>query len=211
MSKLLKVSLLTAGALTLAGAALASPKADVNRDGQITRAEFMADAEARFTADDANFDGMVSKDERKAGHVRRKDERAAESFSRRDQNGDGVVTSAEEDAVRMERDAKREAMRLEKHDLNGDGVLNEADKELHKAKREDHKAKRKEMRKERKAERKSRVKPDANGDGFISRAEHDAATAALFDRMDKNGDGVLTKGEGKRGKKGKKKRSDRGG
>ncbi|MGB0907353.1 MAG: hypothetical protein ACPGVT_07650 [Maricaulaceae bacterium] len=211
MSKLFKASLLTAGALTLAGVALASPKADTNRDGNITRAEFIAHAEARFTADDANFDGMISKDERKAGHERRKDERAAESFARRDQNGDGVITRAEEDAVRAEHKAKREERRLKKHDLNGDGILDATDKELHKAKRAEHKAKRKEMKKKRKAERKNRVKPDADGDGFVTRAEHDAATLALFTRMDANGDGVLTQGEGRYGKKRRKKMHQRHG
>ena len=42
---------------------------------------------------------------------------------------------------------------------------------------------------------------------MISRAEYDAATDALFNRMDANGDGVLTEGEGRkrRGRKGKRK------
>jgi hypothetical protein len=40
-----------------------------------------------------------------------------------------------------------------------------------------------------------RPSPDANGDGFISKAEHLEATAHGFKRLDANGDGVLDQAE----------------
>ena len=64
----------------------------------------------------------------------------------------------------------------------------------------------KERHADRKGERKRRFgkkrpRLDADGDGLISRAEYDAMGAKLFDRMDANDDGVLTKGEGRHGKR----------
>jgi Ca2+-binding EF-hand superfamily protein len=38
-------------------------------------------------------------------------------------------------------------------------------------------------------------KMDANGDGRVSAAEHDAYAASMFSKADANGDGKLTKGE----------------
>ena len=61
MSYLKKSSLiLTASILALSGVALASPKADTNGDGQITQAEFIAAADAKFTRADTNFDGNLT-------------------------------------------------------------------------------------------------------------------------------------------------------
>jgi hypothetical protein len=53
--------------------------------------------------------------------------------------------------------------------------------------------------------------PDANGDGVITRAEYEASTLAMFERLDKNADGVLTKGEGRKGGKRGGKRGPKGG
>ncbi|MGE3143255.1 MAG: hypothetical protein AB7L65_08020 [Hyphomonadaceae bacterium] len=39
------------------------------------------------------------------------------------------------------------------------------------------------------------IEADANGDGQITRAEADAARAAMFTRMDANGDGALTQAD----------------
>jgi hypothetical protein len=40
---------------------------------------------------------------------------------------------------------------------------------------------------------------DANGDGVLSEAEHDAATRVMFSKMDTNRDGFLTKDEWRAG------------
>lgn len=37
--------------------------------------------------------------------------------------------------------------------------------------------------------------PDANGDGIVSRAEHDAQAAKMFERMDVNGDGAINQAD----------------
>ena len=67
MSNLKKSTLLVAASiLTISGIALASPKADTNNDGQITRAEFQAAADAKFAKADTNFDGNLTKDEMRA-------------------------------------------------------------------------------------------------------------------------------------------------
>lgn len=43
-------------------------------------------------------------------------------------------------------------------------------------------------------------KIDTNGDGVISKAEHDAHSAERFKKMDRNGDGQITKDEIEAGK-----------
>ncbi|WEK45291.1 MAG: EF-hand domain-containing protein [Candidatus Andeanibacterium colombiense] len=52
-------------------------KADSNKDGALSRAEFEASTLARFDATDANHDGTVTPDERRAAMEERRAERAA--------------------------------------------------------------------------------------------------------------------------------------
>ena len=213
MSRFTKLTLLSAAAaFAIAGVALAAPKADLNQDGQITRAEFQAEANAKFTAADTNFDNLLTKDEMKALRAKKRTEREDKRFAAMDANGDGALTRAEMDQAKDARKAEMQARRLEKLDTNGDGTIDEAEKATAKAmrkdKRKEKRADRKEKRSERKAKGETRKmrgpKRDANGDGVISRAEFDASTEALFIRMDANGDGVLTKGEGPKHRKGRK-------
>ena len=205
MSKILKPILLVTAALTLSGVAMAGPKADVNQDGQITKAEFLDAANAKFILADTDFDGNLTQDELKTLREARSAEREAKRFEKQDLNGDGAITQEEISQAKAERKAKRAAKRLEKQDTDGNGVLDDAEKEVAKAAR---KAKRAEYGSSSKGKRGDKagkkIKRDANDDGVISRAEFDAANEALFARMDANGDGVLTKGEGPRGRKGKR-------
>ncbi len=220
----IKTALLTTAALAAAGLAYAAPKADMNNDGQVTQTEFMAAATTRFVNADANADGVLTKDEMKAARKAKHDARAEKKFEGLDANGDGFVSKDEYDAKRAEKAEKR----AERRDLNSDGVVDEADRAIMKEKREARKAEREARRAEREANGETKTKgegrrgprggkkmrgpnPDANGDGVITRAEYEASTLAMFERLDKNADGVLTKGEGRKGGKRGGKRGPKGG
>lgn len=213
MSFFTKTTLVLTSAALLSGAAYAkdAPKADINKDGQVTKAEFMTATTTRFVAADTNGDGMLTKEEMIAGHEAMREARASERFSRADANGDGVITRAEHDALRAEKDAKRAEKRAEmktRIDTDGNGTISDTEraaaKEMRQAKRQEKRAERKGKRSEKNTGEKMRgPKRDANGDGVITQAEYEAVAEAMFVRMDANGDGVLTKGEGKK-RKGRK-------
>lgn len=171
--------------------ALADPAADTNNDGRISKAEFVNAANIRFSESDKNGDNFVSKEERDAHREFRSSERDDARFDRIDQNGDGVITREEFDAHTDMRHAHRESRR----DINKDGQVDRQD-------RVERREKMRERMKERmdrpRGERHARFSPDTDGDGFVSRAEHDVAVEKMFDRLDVNGDGYLEKGEGKR-------------
>ncbi len=108
-------------------------------------------------------------------------------FDRMDANGDGVVTAAEMDAQQAELIAAADA--------NGDGgVSKEEMRSYRKTKREEWRA---------------QNNPDANGDGVVDRIEFQAAADKRFDRMDKDGDGVLSEDE-RRQRRGFHRRGHRG-
>ena len=60
---LLKTALIASGAALLIAA---GPKADLNQDGQVTKAEFTESAQSRFFAMDTDGNNFLSEDERKA-------------------------------------------------------------------------------------------------------------------------------------------------
>jgi len=209
------------GTATLALIA-ASPAADLNKDGVVTQPEFVATALNNFTSADVDGDGFLTKEEhkalRKSQSEARQAARADRRFEKLDANGDGAITREEADAAQAarmeERGEKREARRaeiLEKYDTDQNGELSEAE-------RQQLRAEGKKMRKARgfrgkdkadgkrsEARREGRPKLDADADGMISQAEYLAMADTLFARMDANGDGQLEKGEGRKGKKGKRK------
>lgn len=105
---------LAAVALTVAaGAAVAQQaqterparvlRADADRDGRISRAEFVDARVARLTAVDANRDGSVTREEMQAAGQARRAERADARFARLDANSDGSISRAEFDAPREAR------------------------------------------------------------------------------------------------------------
>jgi hypothetical protein len=209
--KLLTTALLASGAALLIAA---GPKADLNQDGQVTKAEFMQTATDRFEAVDTNGDSFLSTEERKAMREGRHEKRADRRFERLDDDKDGNISRAEMDAASDKRKAKKDARKakaLEKFDTNLDGTLSDAERTVMLAERDALRGERKAKRGDRKSRRAERPKPDANGDGFVSLDEHLVVSEQLFMRMDANGDGVLVKGEGRKRKGHKGKRGDRGG
>lgn len=94
-------------------------------------------------------------------------------FSRFDEDGDGKVAVSELDARHKEF--------LADADKDGDGYIT---KDEMKALHETHKA-----------EHKARMFPDANNDGKVSRREFEDATREHFNKLDKDGDGLLTEEE----------------
>ncbi len=184
------LAIISVSAFLTLGVAFADPAADTNQDGKISKTEFINAANIRFIETDINGDNFITKEERKAHKEGKRAKRESGRFDRLDANNDGVITRNEFEAHSADRAQMREARR----DINQDGNVDQFDKE---ARRE----KMREMRKQR-GDRQTgdrrRMNPDADGDGFVSRAEHDAAVEKMFERLDVNGDGYLEKGEGKR-------------
>jgi hypothetical protein len=136
-------TILTGGLLTaaLAGTAVAGPmgaRADLNSDGQLTRAELTAHLDQRFKAIDANGNGQIemsemeaAKQERQAKRAERREARSGEAVGKRsgenrgkwrsgqrgqiDANGDGIVSREEFGARALER--------FDRADANGDGIV----------------------------------------------------------------------------------------
>jgi len=114
MNKTLLASGLAALALTAAGGAAVarqSPepphargmRADADGDQRLSQAEFVGRRVARLTAADANRDGSVTADERRAVAEVRRAGRADARFDRLDADDDGVISKAEFEARREHR------------------------------------------------------------------------------------------------------------
>lgn len=118
----MKKTLLVGGlaALTLAaagGAALAQQaperpparglRADADGDQRLSQAEFVGHRVARLTAADADHDGSVTVEERRAAAQARRAGRADVRFDRLDADDDGMISKAEFDARREHRGEAR--------------------------------------------------------------------------------------------------------
>jgi Ca2+-binding EF-hand superfamily protein len=91
-------------------------------------------------------------------------------FSRFDEDGDGKVAVSELDARHKEM--------LAEADKDGDGYVTKDEmKALHESHMAGHKA---------------RMFPDANNDGKVTRREFEDAARDHFNKLDKDGDGLLT-------------------
>ncbi|MCF6219752.1 MAG: hypothetical protein L3J65_01435 [Robiginitomaculum sp.] len=192
MSKsLLRIFTMTALASAVSFTALAgnpfAEKADTNKDGLIQLSEFTALGNQKFTEMDTDANGLVTKEERRAFRELKREARAMKKFAKTDSNDDGFVSETEFMAAHADRKNSMQKWR----DMNHDGQISKEDRQARKKMR---KAKRKEMRQN----KAKRPKMDTNGDGAIDLAEHQAATIAKFERMDKNADGVLGADEQRR-------------
>ncbi|MBI3438096.1 MAG: hypothetical protein HY054_05495 [Proteobacteria bacterium] len=163
-------------------------RGDANNDGVVTRQEWDTFRAAEFVRLDANHDGQLSRDEMRAGRHwgvhRRGDPNGgppSEShdrgrhfdLSRLDANHDGNISRLEFLAGPNER--------FDRLDTNHDSVISASESQA---------------AQQRMAERRAhRPNPDSNGDGVISRTEWDAMGAAVFERLDANHDGRVTREE----------------
>ncbi|MEM9617555.1 MAG: hypothetical protein AAF936_06305 [Pseudomonadota bacterium] len=94
-------------------------------------------------------------------------------WDRLDINGDGKITAEEL--------SERQSELIANADTDGDGAITKDEmKAYHEARR---------------AEWREKNNPDTNGDGVIDRTEFIASAQERFDRMDKNGDGVISEDE----------------
>jgi len=167
-------------------------KADADGDGRITRAEFLARAEARFARLDTNRDGVVTREERRAGKTQKRHRGAGAmggpfipaqeaappraggprgpggGLARMDADGDGRVTRAEFDAA--------SAARFDRMDTNRDGRVDATELAALPGGGRGMRA-------------------DTDGNGVLTRAEHEAMARQRFERIDVNRDGVLDAAE----------------
>ena len=204
---LIKTLLLASVAAVLIAA---GPKADLNQDGQVSKAEFTQAAESRFYATDTNNDGFLSEEERKAQKEADLQNHQDQRFSKLDTNGDGLLSRDEMSAGNEKRKSHMEQRRaqmetrrkafMERYDTNLDGSLSDAERTVMKAEIGE---KRGGLKGKRRGKRAERPQMDTNGDGLVSLDEYMAISEQLFTRMDANADGVLTKGEGQK-RKGKR-------
>lgn len=191
--------LVAASTLTIASAALARgghadrggrlSHLDQNGDGKVTLAEATAATDKHFAELDQNRDGAVTQEEARQAMQAKKQKKADERFAERDANKDGKLSRSEVPGMSAER--------FQKIDANKDGFLT---REEFKAAKGNHGAGPHDRGK-RGGHFFSRV--DQNGDGKVTRAEATAAVKALFEKQDKNRDGVLTGDELGKGHGGK--------
>lgn len=156
-------NILTGGLLSvaLAGTALAGPmgaRADIDKNGQLTKAELTTHLDQRFKALDANANGQIetaemqaARQERQAKKAERREARSGDAVGKRsgenggehrggkhagkrgqiDANGDGIISRAEFGA--------RALARFDRVDANSDGVVTQEEraamKEARKARR----------------------------------------------------------------------------
>ncbi|MCW4461288.1 hypothetical protein OK349_06185 [Sphingomonas sp. BT-65] len=219
-------NLLTAtaiGAMLVAGVAIAMQSETPMAPKQpLTKTQMLERADARFDRMDANKDGQLSAEERKAGAeaarsamaerkggemadfmpgARRGGGMADRAMERADTNGDGMISKAENRTMVEARFARMDA--------NGDGTISADERRMGRGMGKGKRARAQAagetmgaMPGKMKAGR-AMKSADGDGDGAISKAEFDAQSAERFTKLDANGDGKIdaTEMQAQRGKK----------
>ena len=152
-------------------------QADTNNDGALTRQEFDAGRAAMFTRMDANNDGQLAREEMRRMHDGHRGHRGMHAMHLRgaDANNDGTITREEFLARPIEH--------FNRLDANHDGAISGAEMPAPRESGEHHGA------------RGDHPNPDANADHQLSRAEFATMGAAMFDHLDANHDGRVTRQE----------------
>jgi hypothetical protein len=139
------------GATMLTGAAVATQvvpaakhamRGDTNGDGAVTRAEMLAQAEARFVKADANKDGKLSGDELKFGkrfgmRGHHRGAMGGRMLERFDADKDGTLSVTERATAKAAMDARM----LERFDADKDGTLSDAERATARAKMQEMRGK----------------------------------------------------------------------
>jgi len=173
------ILLATVASMGLATAAMAAPQRhlmmnpDANGDGKVTLAELEARSAEHFAKLDGNGDGILTSDElqeareaRKEMVMEKREARADMMFEKLDADGNGAISRDEFDSARAKRAEMGEHHPRGKR---GEGRHGERGEMLKRA--------------------------DANQDGQITLAEFQAPMKAHFTKVDANGDGVIDKAE----------------
>lgn len=161
--------------------------ADADKDGTVTKDELLASVATHFKKVDANGDGKITAEERKAGrdgprgHMGRRGGHRMRGGP--DADRDGAVTLAEQQAQAVRRfdwvdgnkdgkvdQAERAAMRDKMTAMRGPGGPGGPGRGMH-------------------------VNPDTNGDGVVTLEESQAQTKRRFDLVDANKDGKIDQAE----------------
>ncbi|MHB9027055.1 MAG: EF-hand domain-containing protein [Armatimonadota bacterium] len=152
---------------------------DANKDGAVTLDEFSAKPLARFAELDANKDGKVTKAEidKAVADLREKmKQRMEEMFTKLDKNADGVIGKDEVPPKAQDK--------FQKMDTNNDGQVTKAEfVTAHQAMQPGQDLAH------------YLVRFDANKDGAVTLDEVKAQVSTHFTKIDKDGDGKITKAE----------------
>lgn len=152
-------------------------EADANNDGVVTRQEFDASRTAHFARLDADGNGQLTREEMRQHAGGQRGQRGGHQLSRADANSDGNITRDEFLA--------RPTQMFDRLDANNDGVISEAERPQRRERGE----------RPARGERAERPNFDANNDSQISREEFAAMGARMFERLDANSDGRVTRAE----------------
>jgi hypothetical protein len=177
-------------ALSVAGFAMAQDqnrgpfRNDANNDGVVTRQEFDAGHAARFAEMDANHDGQLARGE---GHMRQRggpDGERGGHHRRMGHHGGGLrgADANNDGNITREEFLARPTEMFNRLDANHDGVIQASERPQRRERAEG-------------GERHARVRPDADNNGTISQAEFAAMGGQMFERMDANHDGRITREE----------------
>jgi Ca2+-binding EF-hand superfamily protein len=148
--------------------------ADADHDGVVTRQEYDAGRDAMFARMDADHDGQLARADRRRRHGQERGEHHRMGPRDADANHDGAISRDEFLA--------RPIAQFARLDANGDGAIS-ADERSHRGRRAEGLGHR------------ERRHADADGDHQISRSEFSARSASVFDRLDANDDGRVTREE----------------